>query len=167
MNAKRWLVLGAFGLALVVNPYLACSSRGESDFTYSEEEMKSAGLGTWQGSALLDGESVPFSLTLEQGRAAAAGPGPQPQCASRSFVKPAGACITVSRMPVVGTLTSEHPSLNGSVDGELSAGRNLDAIQVSLHVEGGAVLTGSLEGDALKEGRISAPLAGTFSLQRP
>lgn len=167
MNGKRWLVLFAFGLALVMNPYLACSSGGESDFTYSEEDMKNAGLGVWQGSALLDGESVPFSLTLEQARAAAVRPAPQPQCASRSFVKPAGACATLSRMPVIGSLTSEHPSLNGVVDGELFAGRNLSSIQVSLHVEGGAVLSGSLEDDALKEGRVSAQLTGTFSLQRP
>jgi hypothetical protein len=167
VRGKGWLLLGAFGLALLVNPYLACSSQSGSDFTYSEDEMKRAVLGTWQGSALIEGETVPFSLTLEQAQNAGKAPGAQPQCASRSFVKPAAACIALSRMPVVGALTSEHPGFNGAVDGELVAYRTLDEVELALHAESGAVLTGKLEEDAARDARIEGPLQGVFALQRP
>ena len=60
---KKWLLLGVFGLALVVNPYLACSSN-ETEYSYSEADMKDAVLGTWQGTAEMDGETVEFSLVL-------------------------------------------------------------------------------------------------------
>ncbi len=166
MVGKRWLLLGAFGLALVANPYMGCS-HGQSDFDYSEADMQSAVLGTWQGSALLDGQAVPFSLTLEQAREPARPPGASSQCAARSFVKPAAACIALSRMPVVGTLTSENPAFNGAVDGAFTAYRTLDEVELSLHVESGAVLTGKVDDDALKDGRVGAPLSGAFSLQRP
>jgi hypothetical protein len=167
VTGKRWPVLGSFGLALLVNPYLGCSTQGGSDFTYSEADMKSVALGTWQGSALLDGEAVPFFLTLEQAREGAKAPGSQSQCASRSFVKPAAACTAMTRMPVIGTLTSENPAFNGAVDGDLVAHRTLDEVDLSLHVEGGAVLSGRLEDEAVKDGRIGARLSGGFSLQRP
>lgn len=173
MIGKRWLLLGAFGVALVVNPYLACSSNeGESDFNYSEDEMKRAVLGTWQGSAVLDGETIPFSLVLEQATSRSktqgvGAPGVHPQCASRSFVKPAAACASITSMPVIGTLTSVNPELNGAVDGTFMAGRNLGAVNLDLRVDGGAVLTGIVEGDALSDGRLQSDTAGSFSLQRP
>ena len=63
---KAWLLLVVFGVGLVVNPYLACSTKDEPSFTYGEADMKAALLGTWQGSAELGGEAIPFSLTLEQ-----------------------------------------------------------------------------------------------------
>lgn len=165
MKSHRWLWLFAFGLALIVNPSLACSG-AKSDFTYSEDEMKRSVLGTWQGTAVLEGETVPFSLTLEQGRGEPA-PSAEPQCASRSFVKPASACLAQSRMPVVGMLTSEHPRLNGAVDGAFVAYRTLDEVEVALHVESGAVLNGRVEDEAVREGRVEGPLPGAFALQRP
>src|ERR1041384_6785882 len=167
MTGKRWLLLGAFGLALVVNPYLACSSNeGESDFNYSEDEMKRALLGTWQESALLEGETVHFSLVLEQARARAA-PGSAPQCASRSFVKPAAACIASTNMPVVGTLTSVSPDLNGAVDGGFTAFRTLDGAMLNLRLESGTVLLGTVKEDALVDGSLRSGATGSFSLQRP
>lgn len=167
MRANGWLFVGAFGVALVVNPYLGCSSQPRSDFTYSEDEMKLAVLGSWVGSARIEGETVPFSLTLEQGRQSTKAPGVAPQCASRSFVKPAGACFVLSRMPVVGVLTSEHPGFNGVVDGDFVAYHTLDVVELSLHVETGAVLSGTLEDDAVTSGRVEGPLQGQFSVQRP
>lgn len=169
---KTWLLLSVFGLALVVNPYLACSSR-EPDFTYSESEMKDAVLGTWHGTADLDGETVEFSLVLEQASAKSktqsiSAPKVQPQCGSRSFVKPAAACISESQMPIVGTVTSGNPALNGSIDGEVSAGRNLDPTHLSLRLEDGTQLNGALEEQALADGYILRPQqVGTFSLARP
>jgi hypothetical protein len=43
--SKKWLLLGVFGLALVINPYLACSSN-EDAFSFSESDLKAAVLGT-------------------------------------------------------------------------------------------------------------------------
>ena len=59
---RNWLTLGLFSASMVVNPYVACSEH-EADFTYSEQDMKTAILGDWEGSADLDGEAVPFTLT--------------------------------------------------------------------------------------------------------
>ncbi len=172
MKRGKWLMLGVLGLAFIVNPYVACSSSNQSDFTYSETEMQESVLGTWEGTARLDGETVPFSLVLEQ---ASTKSKPQtatpssvtPQCASRSFVKPAGACLALTSMPVVGTLTSENPSFNGAVDGTFTAYRTLDSVSLELHVEGGAVLVGNLAGQTLSDGQIGSNEADRFSLARP
>jgi hypothetical protein len=170
---KKWLLLGMFGVALVVNPYLACStSSGEEDFTYSEQDMKAAILGDWEGAADLDGESVPFTLKLEQASAksktqSVSAPGIKPQCGSRSFVKPAAACASISTMPLVGTITSANPSLNGAITGELSASRILDKAELRLQLEDGRTLNGSLDSDEVSDGRIFASAqVGTFSLAR-
>jgi hypothetical protein len=173
---KRWLLLGVFGLALVVNPYLGCSesSSGESDFVYSEADMKLVALGNWQGTAEIDGVSTPFSLSLEQAGNNAKTrslrpPQVQPQCGSRSFVKPAAACVSMTTMPVVGTLSSENPALNGPVDGELSAFRTLDQVQLELRLDDGPLPGGQLHDQALSDGKIQdgSSNLGTFSLSRP
>ncbi len=173
MNGKKWLLLGVFGLALVVNPYLGCSHSGESDFTYAESDMKDAVLGTWQGSAEIDGETVPFSLVLEQASGKSktqsiSAPKVQPQCGSRSFVKAAAACLSLSDMPVIGTLSSENPAFNGAVEGHVQAFRTLAAAPLTLQLEDGKVLSGTIEKQALSEGRIAATAeVGTFSMARP
>lgn len=170
--SKKWLFLGVLGLALVVNPYLACSSK-DDDFSYSESEFKAAVLGTWQGTADLDGEQVEFSLVLEQAPAKSktqslAAPKVQPQCGTRSFVKPAAACISMSEMPIVGSLTSVNPELNGAVDGDVHAYAQLDPLDVTLRLEGGKELRGMIKGQALSDGQISASTQlGTFALTRP
>jgi len=171
---KNWLLLGVFGIALVVNPYLACSnSADEEEFTYSEQDMKAVILGDWEGSADLDGESVPFTLTLEQASAksqtqSSSAPSVKPQCASRSFVKPAAACASLSTMPLVGTITSSNPALNGAVTGELMASRILDNAGLSLQLEDGKTWSGTVKADEVSDGRIyAAEQVGTFSLTRP
>jgi hypothetical protein len=169
---KNWLYLGVFGVALVVNPYLACSS-SEEDFTYSEQDMKAVILGDWEGTADLDGESVPFTLTLEQASAksstqSVSAPSAKPQCGSRSFVKPAAACISESVMPLVGSITSANPTLNGAVTGELSASRILDKAGLRLQLEDGRTLNGMLSDNEVSDGGIFADAqVGTFSLARP
>lgn len=170
---KNWLLLGAFAVALVVNPYLACSSSGEEDFTYSEQDMKAAILGDWQGTGDLEGEAVAFTLTLTQASATSktqsiSAPGLKPLCGSRSFVKPAAACTSESVMPLVGTVRSSHPTLNGTITGDLVASRILENAGLRLLLEDGTTLSGSLEGDEVSEGRISAAQqTGAFSLRRP
>jgi hypothetical protein len=170
---KQWLLLGTFAVALVVNPYLGCSNSNESDFTYSEADMKAAILGEWQGSADLDGESVPFTVSLQQASAPSrtqslSAPSVTPQCGSRSFVKPAAACVSESVMPLVGTVTSSNPGLNGVVTGELSAARILDKAGLRLQLEDGRTLNGTLDGDEITDGTLfDAQKVGTFSLERP
>jgi hypothetical protein len=169
---KKWLLWGVFGVVLVVNPYLACSS-SEEDFTYSEADMKAAILGDWQGNADLDGESVPFTLSLGQASAksktqSVAPPLVKPQCGTRSFVKPAAACSSESVMPLIGTVTSSNPGLNGVVTGELSAYRTLDKAGLRLELEDGRTLNGTLKGDEVTDGSVwDSREIGTFSLERP
>jgi hypothetical protein len=169
---KKWLLMSMSGLALVINPYLACSSN-EDEFTYSEADMKAAILGDWEGSGELDGEAVAFTLELEQASAksktqSVSAPGVKPQCGTRSFVKPAAACTSESVMPLVGTITSSSPTLNGSITGELVASLNLDSAGLRLLLEDGKTLNGTLKGDELREGYIVASAqVGSFSLARP
>jgi hypothetical protein len=171
--AKKWLSLVVLALAFVANPYLACSESGESDFTYSETDMQSVVLGSWQGSAELEGASTPFSLTLEQASSKSKTqsikpPRVQPQCGSRSFVKPAAACASETTMPVVGSLSSENPALNGPVDGYFIAYRTLEMVELELRLENGAVLSGGIKDQALSEGLLrNAGQTGSFSLSRP
>jgi len=166
---KKWLRFGVFGLALVMNPYLACSNSREGDFSYSEADLKEAALGTWEGSAEIDGESVDFSLLLEQASAKSkiSAPKVPPPCAARSFVKPAGACVTMSELLVVGTLTSVNPALNGAVDGAVVAYKDLGPAELTLQLENGTRLAGTIEKQSLSEGQISARQSGAFSLSRP
>jgi len=170
---KPWLALCVFAVSLVVSPYLACSNSDQNEFGYSEADMKSAVLGTWQGTADVDGETVEFSLVLEQASAKSktqgvAAPRVTPQCGSRSFVKPAAACLSLSQMPVIGTVTSVNPSLNGTVDGEVTAFKELDPVDLSLRLEDGTQLAGVLEKQAVTDGRLLRPQQiGTFSLARP
>jgi hypothetical protein len=171
---KNLAVWTLFGLALLVNPNLACSSNDdEEDFTYSEQDMKAVVLGDWQGTAEFDGESVAFTLSLAQASAKSqtqsiSAPPLQPQCGSRSFVKPAAACISMSEMLLAGTITSDHPLLDGSVTGSAVAYRNLDPSGLHLELEDGTRLDGSIKDQAISEGEVLAdePL-GTFTLSRP
>jgi hypothetical protein len=169
---KKWLLLGVFGLALVVNPYLACSSK-EDDFDYTESDMKEAVLGDWVGTADIEGESADFTLSLQQASAKSktqgvSAPKVQPQCGSRSFVKPAAACSSTSSMAVVGTITSVNPALNGAVEGDVSAGPSLNPTHFSIRLEDGKQLSGMLEKGTLSDGTIydNAKIGG-FSLTRP
>ena len=169
---NKWILLGVFGVTLVVNPYLACSSK-DDEFSYSEAELKQAVLGNWVGTADIDGESFDFSLVLEQAPAksetqSTAAPQVQPQCAQRSIVKPAGACISMTQMAVVGTLTSVNPALNGSLDGDVYAYKDLGPAELELRLEDGKQLAGRIEKQALSDGSVTAPAKiGGFSLARP
>jgi len=143
----RWLAFTAAALALLVTSYLACSRHeGPDDVRRSEAEMRAALLGAWQGSAELDGETVPFSLVLQQA------PGESKASALR----------------VVGALTSENPALNGAVDGAFTADTDADRVELALRLEDGKTLSGAVEKSALTEGRVydKAPV-GSFAMSRP
>jgi hypothetical protein len=174
---KNWSLGAIFGVALVINPYLACSQSneggGDRDFKYSEQDMKLAVLGSWQGTAELDGVTTSFSLTLEQAglestTQGVAAPQLRPQCSSRSFVKPVGACTSESTMPLIGTISSENPELDGALDGDASAFLVLDRVYLSLRLETGVELVGTIRDQGVNEGSLGeANRRGAFSLSRP
>jgi len=144
---RRWLLLAGIALALLATPYLACSGHeGSGDASHSEAEMKAALLGGWQGSAELDGETVPFALVLQQ-------------ASSKS---------KTSALSVVGTLTSENPAFNGAVDGTFTPDADVDHILLALRLEDGKTLSGAVEKSALTDGHVydKAPV-GSFSMSRP
>lgn len=145
--SRNQLLLGALGLALLVTPYLACSSSEHTaEPTTSTEELQTKLLGTWQGTAEIDNETIPFSLSLEQ----------------------RGASSTAERLGVVGSLTSENPSLDGAVDGYFGIDNANHKVTLSLRLDDGKTLLGTLEGEALSDGRIeNMARTGTFGLSRP
>jgi hypothetical protein len=146
MMPKQWLLCGCVGLALVVTPYLACSGRTDESVSVTEADLKQAALGTWQGSAELDGETIPFSLVLEQA---------------------VGKAKAQNAIFVNGTLTSENPALNGALDGQVQAS-SADAFSVALRLDDGKQLSGNLEKQSLSDGHIDSPArSGTFSFARP
>ena len=144
---RRWLILGAAGCALSLLPYLACSSReGSADASRSTADLSAVVLGTWQGSAEIDGETVPFSLVLQ--------PAARQASAARS-------------LSLIGALTSENPDLNGAIDGVVSVEVDGDRIDAALRLDDGKVLSGRVEASVIADGRIhdKAPV-GSFSMSR-
>ena len=142
---QRLLTSGGLGLALLVAPYLACSSHDAANETISEADLQAAVLGTWQGSAEMDGEVVPFSLVLQQ-------------APSKSKTR---------AVNVVGTLTSENPGLNGGVDGAFTPDTDVEHLDVALRLEDGKTFSGAVEKSTLTDGRIfdKSPI-GSFSISR-
>lgn len=112
---KRLIVSLGFGLvALAVNPMLACQNDDEQEpaYHFGEAEMRKAIEGTYTGTVSSSGKSV--SVTLEQTGSSS----PRTtqsykrvQCGTRSFVKPAAACIDATEMAVVAHVTSEDPAI--------------------------------------------------------
>lgn len=117
-------------LAAIVNPGFACSSAEEAegpDWQYTEAEMRNAVAGTYVGHVV--GTEEPVTLILDE-----AVKEPQPEvpnsgetlspvslprssllCGSRSFIRPAGACISATTMALQATLQSESPLLAGQL----------------------------------------------------
>jgi hypothetical protein len=135
--------------------------------------MQAAVLGRWQGTAELEGETVTFTLSLQQASATtspqgAVPPPLEPQCGSRSFVTPAAACLSISTMALVGTLTSEHPKITGAVAGRALAYRNVNPTELELELEDGTTLEGMVDHQALAGGTIAGgDVSGRFDLARP
>ena len=142
--SRHQLVLAGLGLSLLGLPYMACSG----DATPAGEgsaELQAKLLGTWQGAAELEGETIPFSLTLDH---AATKDAPE-------------------RLSVVGSMASENPKLDGDVDGSFAVQADGRAA-LSLRLQDGTVLLGILTRDALKDGRVNGPAwSGGFGLWRP
>lgn len=106
----RRIVWGlAFVVALILNPGAGCGSNNDPpQWTYSESDMERAVVGTYVGAAGADASLDTVTLTIARAPAA---PGSKPaslrlQCGSRIFVvTPAGACASLSTMPLMADLT--------------------------------------------------------------
>jgi hypothetical protein len=105
---KKALVLVLGLAALILNPIAACSLF-EPSFNFGAAEMRAAVEGTWTitAPATADHPAMEYTVRIAQGDAAArpdlASLGlvaPAAACGSRSFVRPAAACIDATRMPL-------------------------------------------------------------------
>ena len=111
---KRLLTSVALGLcALAVNPMVACQSEGdEAGYEFDEADMRQAVTGSYVGKVISTGESV--RITLDQTGAPSARSTQhykRVQCSTRSFVKPAAACVDSTTMELTAHVTSERPEM--------------------------------------------------------
>ena len=116
----------SFVLGFLGSPSIGC---GPSDqFTYGESDMERAVVGTYSGSAMDAGTGETFTLKIAQA-SAATGTQTSPlriQCATRTFVKPAGACGSESVMLLTAEFQSDQQSVPDSqMAGEFTAFRTL------------------------------------------
>lgn len=120
--ALRHPLIGIIGLtALIINPAVGCGSRDFVDeYTFGETEMLSAVQGTWRVTfSRPEGPSV-VTFTLEKGvkpsgasnGGLAAPPGVGPQCGSRTFIRPAAACDSISALALEATIVEAEPPLD-------------------------------------------------------
>ncbi|MGE5786549.1 MAG: hypothetical protein ACM3ZE_18270 [Myxococcales bacterium] len=114
-NMKRFLTSVALGLCvLAVNPMVACQSEAASDFgfEFDEADMRQAVVGSYIGTTKDTGQSV--RVILEQTGAPTAKSAQhykRVQCSTRSFVKPAAACLDTTEMEITAHVTSERPEM--------------------------------------------------------
>lgn len=110
---KRFLTSVALGLCvLAINPMVACQSEAASDFEFDEADMRQAVVGSYIGTTKDTGQSV--RVILEQTGAPSAKSAQhykRVQCSTRSFVKPAAACLDLTEMEITAHVTSERPQI--------------------------------------------------------
>lgn len=112
---KHLLTSAALGLCvLAVNPMVACQSDegDEVGFEFGEADMRQAVAGSYVGKVISTGESV--RITLDQTGAPSARSTQhykRVQCSTRSFVKPAAACVDSTTMELTAHVTSERPEM--------------------------------------------------------
>lgn len=130
VNWRGGLVWMTAAVAATVNPGFACSSAEEAegpDWQYTEADMRNAVAGTYVGHVV--GTEEPVTLILDEaveapqpdvpngGETLSSGSLPRPSllCGSRSFIRPAGACLTGTTMALQATLQTESPLLAGEL----------------------------------------------------
>ncbi len=127
MRKLIWLIpLAAFFL----NPSFACTD--EPQFQYGAEEMRAAVAGDWSVTITPDGGTATQVTVHVDQSATAPGAGasraPAPgvlraayACGTRTLVKPAGACIDISQMPLDVTYVSGDASFaTAALSGEFT-----------------------------------------------
>jgi hypothetical protein len=126
---RAWSVsLLAAAVCGVVNPAVIGCSDAESDerdWGYTAEDMEAAVVGEYVGQ--VDGENVSIRVSRPKAAGAAA---PHSnvlrnrslQCGGRSFVRPAGACISTTSMDLDAEVTSDSGLLtSGKLEGRFTA----------------------------------------------
>jgi hypothetical protein len=103
--------------AFAMNPALACSSSPEDEFDYGEAEMIAAVQGTWQVTVTPpDARISTVTFRVERGTAPngalAAPPGLTPQCGTRTFTRPAAACVSSSQLALAASIVNADPPLD-------------------------------------------------------
>ena len=140
-----------FVTAFVVNPNLACSSDPDGDFDYGEAEMEQGVVGTYSGTA--EGSDEAIILVVRRAPAPRGANGAtslRPQCGSRSFVAPAGACDSASSMAVEGELTSSEGTFDTALKGEFLANRTLESANLHLAGEAAVLVSADYSGGKLQ-----------------
>lgn len=133
----------------------ACESG--DDFQYGEKELKSAVEGTWNVSIEpARGGLILFTVRLEQASAVAASagaglafPAGAGACTNRTLVKSAGACVSITEMPLTGEVTEGDAQIRGQpvtgqlfvpsltfIQGELSLRAGLHNVSATLSSDG-------------------------------
>jgi hypothetical protein len=152
MRKAVWLV--GFFLSLLVNPNVACSSDGGGEqWTYSESDMEKAVVGTYSGTVSFDGAAETVTLKIKRAPAGAGSAAVLlPECESRTFlVKPAGACVVRSTMPVVADLSSTGSSIPAThFTGDFTAYLQLEG-SLELSVPNSAQLTANYSNGRFSE----------------
>jgi hypothetical protein len=108
---------------LIINPGFACGPSDPADnFEYGETEMVAAVEGTWRLTiSRPEGPSV-ITFSLEKGPAPTAAPsgafvsppGVTPQCGSRTFMRPAAACFSMSSLALAANVVEAEPAIDAT-----------------------------------------------------
>jgi hypothetical protein len=114
MKSRYPLIFVVGFVAFAMNPTLACSSVDEPEFDYGEAEMTKAVEGLWSLTFPLPGAEGTAAVTLriEKGTATSTLPASsiEPQCGTRTFMRPAAACSPSSELMLAATIVdTSHP----------------------------------------------------------
>jgi len=166
---RKFAWTGVFVTAFVVNPNLACSSDPDGDFDgefdYGEAEMEQGVVGTYSGTA--EGSDEAITLVVRRAPAPRGSNGAtslRPQCGSRSFVAPAGACISMSSMALEGELTSSAGTFDATLTGTFEAYRTLDSANLSLSDKAAVLVSADYTGGKLQCFRFRRGSAAEIAL---
>jgi hypothetical protein len=111
--------------AFMLNPAFACAPNSNDEFQYGASELRAAVEGTWQVTLNPNGQPTSMvTIRIEQGtgqpsalhggtgvrlvRAAAA-------CGTRTLVRPAGACVSITVMPLGGSVQGGDETLRAAM----------------------------------------------------
>jgi hypothetical protein len=116
MKSQHPLIFVLGLVAFAMNPALACSSADEPEFDYGEPQMASAVEGLWNVTFTRPGPEGATTVTLriEKGTARGALPASaiEPQCGTRTFMRPAGACSPGSQLMLVAAVVDTNQPLD-------------------------------------------------------
>jgi hypothetical protein len=105
-------------MAFAMNPALACSSSDADEFEYGETEMVAAVQGTWQLTYERPEGTSAVTFNVAPGPASQGAltspPSRTPQCGTRTFTRPAAACIPMSQLALAAVVVDANPPLDAA-----------------------------------------------------